>query len=399
FMAILAAILTVLAALACLVWITRHAMIWIENRKGFTLTANYEGPPADAPMVSVVLAAKDEEENIGACVRTMLDQDYPNFEMIVVNDRSGDRTAEIVQEIAAGDARLKLINIESLPEGWCGKNNAMQTGIAASKGKWVCMIDADCRQLSRRTLSVAVQYAEDTKADFLSILPRLEMKGFWENVIQPVCSGVMMIWFHPDRVNDPKRRNAYANGAFMMMKRDTHTAIGTHDAVRMCLNEDMHLARLVKEGGHNLRVVRSGELFICRMYTTYMAMLRGWGRIFYGTFGTLRRLTATLAVLVIMGVLPYLIAALGLSLGEAGVAPATLWKVCGWVGVAACVMQITVIYRFYRLLGAKAYLAITYPLGALMAIFAVIISLTRLRKGAAVTWRGTSYNHKTTTPK
>ncbi len=390
-MTILAYILTVLAGLACAVWFSRHVMISVENRKGFELDGSYAGPPADAPRLSVIVAAKDEQDNIETCLRTMLQQDYGDFEIIVCNDRSTDRTAAIVEQIAAEDKRVRLVNIDRLPDGWFGKNNAMQTGIRLASGQWLCMIDADCRQTSPRTLSVAMQYAQDTKADLLSVLPLLEMKSFWECVIQPVCSGVMMIWFHPDKVNSPARPNAYANGAFMLMKRSAYEAVGTHEAVRQCLNEDMHLARLTKEKGLCLRVVCGGKLYSVRMYTSFRQILRGWSRIFFGTFGTLRRLSVSAMVMLIMGLLPYFTAAAGLVLGASALPSAGAWRLCGVAGLLAAILQITAIYRFYSLIGARAHLAWTYPIGAIMALVALGMSLTRLRKGAAVTWRGTAY--------
>jgi len=388
-MSVVAIILFALSGLVTLVWASRHVMICVERRDGFLLAGDYAGPPNDAPHLSVLVAAKDEEQVIERCVRTMLDQDYPDFELIVCNDRSEDATAEIVHRIATEDPRVRLVNIESLPDGWCGKNNAMQTGIASSRGEWICMIDADCWQTSLRTLSVAMQYARETGADLLSVLPTLEMKGFWENVIQPVCSGVMMIWFNPDEVNDPASPAAYANGAFMLIKRSAYEAIGTHAAVRDQVNEDMHIAAHVKQAGLNLRVVRNDGLYRVRMYTSFKQILRGWGRIFYGTFGTLRRLTVSLLVLIVMGLVPYLAAVLGLAMAadRAG----AWWLACGAAGVIAAAMQVTVIYRFYSLIGARKWLAWTYPLGCAVATAAVMVSLSKLRKGAKLTWRGTSY--------
>ena len=229
-----------------------------QNRNGFVLTESYGQSNGDScPSLCVVVAAKDEEANIGPCVQSLLMQDYPNFNVILCNDRSKDRTGEIVSQIAAGDSRMRAVmNIQELPDGWCGKNNAMQNGIAASQSEYVCMIDADCRQISSRTLSVAMRYARDNGADLLSILPVMEMPTFWESIIQPVCSGVMMIWFHPDRVNDPQKPQAYANGTFMLIKRSAYEQIGTHEAVKDRVNEDMHMANLIKRKGLRLMVVR-----------------------------------------------------------------------------------------------------------------------------------------------
>lgn len=385
-----AIVLLILSLAATLVWATRHYMIFVERRTGFELTGEYAGPPADAPAVSVVVAAKDEEANIGTCVRSILAQDYPRFDMVVCNDRSTDRTGDIVMEMAKRDPRLSLCNIKELPEGWFGKNNAMQNGVATTKSPWICLIDADCNFASPRTLSVALQYAMDKKADLLSVLPQLEMKGFWENVVQPVCSGVMIIWFHPDKVNDPSKPNAYANGAFMLMKRSVYETIGTHAAVRQCLNEDMHMARLVKEKSMNLRVVRGGKLFSVRMYTSFQQIVRGWSRIFFGTFGTFKRLTASLAVMLIMGLLPYFTAVFGLAMGSSGVAHDSLWMATGLLASLASVMQLSVMFRYYKLIDGRPGLFWTYPIGCVVAVYALCQSLSRLRKGSVVTWRGSA---------
>ena len=392
-MLISSVILTFLAGLVCTVWISRHIMISREKRRGFALTADYPGPPPDAPFISVVVAAKDEEANIETCLRTMLEQDYPNFEVIVCNDRSTDRTPRIVERMAARDRRVRLLNIDHLPEGWRGKNHAMQHGIQLAGGEWICMTDADCRQTSPRTLSAAMQYALDTRADMLSVLPTLEMRGFWENVVQPVCSGIMMIWFHPDKVNDPKKPNAYANGAFMLIRRQTYQAVGTHEAVKQCFNEDMHMGRRLKEAGLNLRVVRNRGLYVARMYTSLREILRGWCRIFLGTFETLRRLGVSLLVLLVMGLLPYAAAVLGLALGAAGAPHTAWWWACGSVGFLAVVSQVSVVYRFYKLIGGRADMAWTYPLGCVMAMAAVSSAITRLRPGAKVVWRNTTYSN------
>lgn len=387
-------ILIVLGGLSLAVWSSRHLLIWAERRRDSLLRDEGASGQADLPFVSVVVAAKDEAENIETCVRTMLEQNYGDFEMIVVNDRSKDATGRIVRSIAAEDGRLRLIDVENLPDGWCGKNNAMQHGIAAARGDWICMIDADCRQTSTRSLTAAMAYALETDADLLSVLPNLEMKGFWENVVQPVCSGIMMIWFNPVKVNDPSRPHAYANGAFMLMRRSVYERIGTHEAVKDEVNEDMHMAALVKAAGLQLRVVRNAGLYLVRMYTSLGEIVRGWGRIFYGTFGTLRRLTISFAVLAVLGLGPWAAALVGLLAVAAGGPAASLAGACAAVGSAAAVMQLSVIFRFYRLLGARASLAWTYPLGCAVGMAALLVAMGKLRKGSAVTWRNTTYRRR-----
>ena len=385
----IAIVLTVLTGLVGLVWLSRHLMITREKRNSFVLRGSYAGPPADAPLISVVVAAKDEEACIEQCVRTMLTQDYPNFELLVCNDRSDDQTGPIVDRIAAEDSRVRLINITDLPEGWYGKPNAMQTGIKQARGDYICMIDADCRQTSPRTLSVAMQYAQEQKTDLLSVLPVLEMKGFWENSIQPVCGAIMVIWFRPDRVNNPKHSAAYANGAFMLIQRDAYEAIGTHEAVRQELNEDMRMADRIKKSGRVLRVVRTDDLYLVRMYTSLKQIIRGWSRIFFGTFGTLKRLSLTLLAVLMVSVLPYVAGGLGLGLGLAEGAN-VWWRITGIVGAAVIALQLSVIFRYYALTGAKRSLFWTYPFGCSMGLLAIILAFRKLRRGAKVVWKNSS---------
>ncbi len=387
-----AIILTSLSCLVFLVWTSRHLLISREQKSQFLLTGESPGPPEGAPLISVVIAAKDEADNIGPCVRSLLEQDYPSFEIIVCNDRSTDETAAIVERIAASDERVRLINIDHLPAGWYGKNHAMATGVAAARGEWICMTDADCRQVSSRTLSAAMQHAADTQADLLSVLPTLHTHGFWEDVIQPVCGGVMMIWFNPEKINNPKKSNAYANGAFVLIKRASYEVIGTHEAIKGLMMEDMHLARRIKQAGMNLRLVRSKGLYSVRMYTSLGEIMRGWCRIFFGSFGTLGRLATSLTLLVVIGLLPYAAAAIGFARASGGSTAAGAWLACGAAGLAAIAMQISVIYRFYKLIDAHKALAWTYPLGCLAASIAVIMAMTKLCPGAKLTWRGTSYD-------
>ncbi|MCJ7543043.1 MAG: glycosyltransferase family 2 protein [Phycisphaerae bacterium] len=388
---ILPAALSILCGIVTIIWTTRHVLIWREHRRNNLLTP--ESPPAaNRPHVSVFVAAKDEEANIADCVTTMLQQDYGAFDVTVIDDRSTDRTAEIVEDLCRRDDRLHLLRVNHLPDGWCGKCHAMWTGTATTTSPWIVMTDADCRQLCPRTLSAAMRYAEDHSLDMLSVLPELEMRGFWENVVQPVCSGVMMIWFPPDKVNDPARPNAYANGAFILMRRSTYQAIGTHAAARDKLMEDMHLASLVKQAGAKLRVVRSRGLYTVRMYTSLGEILRGWSRIFFGTFGTLPRLTVSLLMMLLMGLLPYASAIAGLTAAAVGGSP--WWLAAGMMGLAAIAMQLSVVARFYAIAGARANLAWTYPIGCGVVTLALLMAAGKHRPGAAVVWRNTRYTKR-----
>jgi cellulose synthase/poly-beta-1,6-N-acetylglucosamine synthase-like glycosyltransferase len=386
----LAAILAFLCGGVCLIWLGRHREISHARRHNPRLTPWDAGPPAaQRPLVSLLVAGKDEAENIGACVRSLLEQDYDKLEVFVIDDRSSDGTAELARQAGDEDDRLRVLEVRELPPGWAGKNNAMAHGVAQASGQWLCMTDADCRFVSPAAVRVALGYALANNVDFLSVLPNLEMHGFWENVMQPVCSGVMIIWFNPAKVNDPARPHAYANGAFMLIRRSAFESIGGHEAVKDRLMEDLAMAQRVKRSGGVLRVVQGDGLVSVRMYTSLAKIMNGWSRIFFATFGTKRRLGVSLGVLLMMGLLPYVTAAAGWTAWATG--SGTPWLAAAIAGTAAALAQISVIYRFYLLAGACAALCWTYPLGCIMAVLAIFKSFGKHRRGAAVNWRGTAY--------
>ncbi len=343
----------------------------------------------DWPSVTMLVAGKDEAENIGACVESLLAQDYEDFELVIIDDRSTDGTAALARAAGGDDPRLRVLEVHELPEGWAGKNNAMAHGISQSTGRWLCMADADCRFTSPATVRVAMAYALNHKVDLLSVLPDLEMRGFWENVVQPVCGAIMVFWFKPDKVNDPAKPQAYANGAFMLFKRDIYDEVGGHAAVRDRLMEDLAFAQRVKRFGRRLAVVQGDGLVSVRMYTSFKKILNGWSRIFFGTFGTKKRLAVSLVVLLIVSLLPHVAALAGwifyLLSGQKAALTAAI------VATAAVALQMSVIYRFYKLAGARAALFWTYGLGCIMATVAIFKAFAKHRKGAKVQWRGTAY--------
>jgi hypothetical protein len=244
---------------------------------------------------------------------------------------------------------------------------------------------------------MAVRHTLENKIDFLSVLPLLETNSLWERIIQPACGAVMIFWFHPGRVNDPKHEAAYANGAFMLMSRRCYEAIGGHEAVKSQVNEDMHLARLAKQNGQRLFVVQGEDLYTVRMYTTFAQIWRGWTRIFYGCFGTFRRLRVSMLMLLGTNVFPYtsfLIAAIMLAVhGWSGAG--WHWQAVGVISALSMIMQQTVITRFYRLSHASPWLAPTFIVGALVCIGMLANAMLKLGGRTKVVWRGDAYRGET----
>lgn len=382
-MSLTLAVWVTITALVGLGWLRRH----LDLNRGTSepvLREDEPGPPRDAlPPLTMLVAGKDEEANIARCVGGLLAQDYPRLQLVVVDDRSQDRTPAIIDELAAQDARVTALHVTELPPGWFGKNHAMHRGVAVATGQWLAFTDADCVYDSPRLLSAAMRFAQREGIEFLSVLPRLEAGTLWERIVQPVAGAIMVFWFPPQKVNDPRSARAYANGAFMLLTRSAYDRLGGHEPVKDTLNEDMHLARRAKQLGVRLRVIRGGDLYRVRMYTGFRQIWRGWTRIFYGCFGTFPRLLASVVMLGIFSVSPYVTLLCAPLAGSA-------WPPVTAASLFTILAQQSVMWRFYGVTGNPAAWAVTYPIGALLCLGMTINAMRRL-VGAPTTWRGTSY--------
>jgi hypothetical protein len=268
----------------------------------------------------------------------------------------------------------------------------MRAGVEKATGSWLCFTDADCRQVSPRTLSMAMRMAIDEQVDLLSVLPVLETRSVVERVIQPIAGAVMIFWFNPQRVNNPTSRTAYANGAFMLMRRETYAAIGGHERVKTEVNEDMHMARLVKEQGLRLRVVPNHGLYVTRMYSNARETWRGWSRIFYGCFGTFRRLAVSFMFMLIMGLTPWASAVVAWSaVAMCGWAQAGPWQNIAVTATLAILLQQSLLVRYYRASQARWWYAPTYGIGALVVLAMLVNAMCKLGGRQATVWRGTTY--------
>lgn len=391
-----AIILTFVGGCVGLEWLLRNCFALYVWRRIFHLTPDSTGYSAEhPPRLSVVVPARDEESHIGPCLQSLLAQDYPNFEIVVVDDRSSDRTAEIVEALARQDGRIRLLRLTELSPGWAGKTHALWRGIDVAGGEYLCLTDADGRMTHPRTLSIAMEHARREKADLLSLLPKMIFGGFWEHFLQPICAGVLMIWFRPERVNDPARKTAFANGQFLLLRRDAYQAVGTYEAFRDSIIEDMDLARRIKATGRRLVVAPSHGLMSVRMYTSLGDLRRGWIRIFLGCFPSILRLLLAVLVLLLRGMTPTVLATLGWSIfgaeAAAGAAAQGWWLACAIVGTAGLAVQLVMTVRFYRYADTNGALGLLYPAGCCIVAGFLLRALVQRLIGGKVVWKGTRY--------
>jgi len=382
-----AIIISSLCFLAGIVIIT-----WMHNQYQLDIVAEPVLSLTDAPLVSICVPARNEARNIGRCVEALQAQTYPNFEVIVLDDRSTDSTPEILSRLSASDSRIKVINGSDLPSGWAGKPYALTQAAAAARGEWLCFIDADTF-VTPDALAAVYAKAIETKADLFTIMTHQIMLTFWERAVLPLVMLALSVGFSPRKVNDPERKDAIANGQFIFIKRAVYDAVGGHAAIKGSIVEDKDLAVLVKGKGYRLVVADGRKVASTRMYTSLAEMWEGWtkniflglkddrGLLLLGVFGAFLAFTAALLLpaWVVWGVI-----LTGAGSGGEGIVvlieALLLWAyLIFWRVRASRGMDIPVSY------------ALTVPIGAGVFAAMMLTSAWNVLSGKGVTWKGRTY--------
>jgi glycosyltransferase involved in cell wall biosynthesis len=223
------------------------------------------------PLVSVIIPARDEEASLGQCLQSLVFQAGVAFEILVVNDHSSDRTAEV----GASFPGVRVMQAGPLPQGWTGKNNAVACGTREARGEWLLFTDADTVHRPG-SLARAVAEAKQNQAEMLSYSPQQIAVTFWEMAILPVVFAELARQYPPSKVSDPSSPTAAANGQFILIRRDAYEAIGGHGAVAGDILEDVALARRVKASGRKIRFRYAADAVRTRMYRNFAQLREGW---------------------------------------------------------------------------------------------------------------------------
>jgi glycosyltransferase involved in cell wall biosynthesis len=221
--------------------------------------------------VSVIVPARNEEDCVGSCLQSLVAQTGVEFEIIVVDDGSTDRTRAIAESLPG----VQVIEPGPLPSGWSGKNNAVTAGARRARGKWLLFTDADTVHCPG-SLARALTEAREHRADLLSYSPQQEVHGFWEKAVMPVIFAELAATYRPSEVSDPKSPVAAANGQYLLISRAAYGAIGGHAAVATSLLEDVALARAVKMSGRTILFRYGADAVRARMYRTVSQLTEGW---------------------------------------------------------------------------------------------------------------------------
>lgn len=270
------------------------------------LAASQLLPQKKVPRVSVLLPARNEENRIlQECVASLLAQTYQNYEIIAVNDRSTDRTGEILREMARGDSRLKIIEGAELPAGWLGKPFVMQQAFSVSDGEWILTTDADI-VFAPDAIQTAIAHVEKHNFDALCLIPFDICASFTEQIFLPVFSWFRMLAMPPTRVNDFARPETMGIGNFFLVRRAWLEKINGFDKVKTEVAEDLKLARLLKKTGARFRLDYAPDLLETRMYSGFWEIWHGFSKNFFAglNFSPANAIASALANL-LFGVLPF----------------------------------------------------------------------------------------------
>ncbi len=346
---------------------------------------DYE-PLTSGPLVSVIIPARNEARNIERCVRSVLATKYSPVEVIVVDDRSTDGTAELVERSTG--SRLRVVRGIEPPEGWFGKQWAIVQGYKIARGELLLFADADTRH-EPELLPRAVRGLQDEHVDLFTVLPRQEMRTFWERLIQPhVFVALESRFAYLASVNRTRTYwNAIANGQFILTTRAAYEAVGTHAAVKHSVADDVVLAQNYVRAGKDIFIAQAREFMTTRMYGSLREIIAGWTKNLASG-----ALLMAPPIRVVRALLPYLMWLPALF----WLAPPILWLTTSWHWAAiATVVSLFTWIAVYASERAPVWYALLYPLGATMVGFIMIRSAWR---GKRVEWRGRVYLTGENTP-
>jgi len=346
--------------------------------------------PEPAPLISVLVPARNEEENIRACLDSLQQQDYPNFEILVLDDNSTDSTAAIVNEMASRDNHIDLHFGEPLPDDWSGKCFACHQLAKKAKGDWLLFVDADTTHAPHMLRSV-LALAMELKTSLLSGFPRQLADSFPEKVIMPVFYFILLgwlplWWLHRSKTPKP----SMAIGQFFFFSKDEYWRIGGHEAVKSRIVEDVWMGiEVSRKGGRHMAADLSSVTF-CRMYRGIGSMWRGLGKSIYSIVAMAPLgIAALVAMVYFLYMAPFFWLWNGFFMGPEPL----LWR--GIVVLQICIMLFMrwlVDNRFHEPTISMWF----HPIGLMFYLVNVIYSWGRFLAGTGVTWKERFYGKEST---
>jgi GT2 family glycosyltransferase len=337
--------------------------------------------PGGNPRVSIIVPACNEEETVEEALGRLLALDYDNYEVIAVDDRSTDLTGEILDRVAGSPRAhgcLKVIHIDALPSGWLGKTHAMWTAARQATGDWILFTDADVL-FKPDSLRRALAYAESEPADHLVLFPRMIMKRPGEKMMIAFFQTLFVFGHRPWKVAEPDTDDHMGVGAFNLVRRKVYEAVGTYQALRLEVLDDMKLGKIVKQAGYAQRNVFGADLISIRWAKGAMGVVRNLTKNFFAimSFQWSRALLSCIALL-FLNLWPFF----GIGLAH------------GWARLpyAVALLSMFSIYLGMSLQSSvPPYYFLLHPISTVLFTYTMIRSMFLTLWQGGVVWRGTKY--------
>jgi len=342
------------------------------------------------PKVSIILPARNEEEFIGKCLDSLIEQDYTNYEIIVVDDSSDDATGKIISEYAKKNSKIIPVSAQIKPEGWMGKNWACMEGYKKATGELLLFTDADTKH-SQNVISLAVSHLLSFNLDALSAIPKMRTMDFWTRITLPMISTFLHTRFSAVRVNDPSKKTAYFFGSFFIIKQKTYKEVGMHEAVKHEIIEDGALGKKVKESGYKMKMTRGDHLIEAVWARDKSTLWNALKRLMIPLYLQNKKIAIGIffAVLFLL-FMPFPI----LAYSALWVLKTTSFSILFVASFVASIMiYIGSIIEVKKLLQLRLIDALFAPLGSLIVVLGFLGGLLQA-KNSTVSWKGRKYSMK-----
>lgn len=331
--------------------------------------------------VSIIVAARNEQRNIREALTSLLNLSYPNYELIVVNDRSEDATGKILAELALESARLKVICIDALPPGWLGKNHALWAGSQESGGELLLFTDADII-MEPTVLTRAVNFMNENRLDHLAATPSMKMPSTFLGMFGAAFIVIFSLFARPWKARDPKSRFHIGIGAFNLVKAHAYRMAGGHETIRLRPDDDIKLGKIIKRAGFRQDAAYAPEFLAVEWYASVGEVVRGLEKnAFSGADYNIPVVLAGALFHILCSVWPFV----------------AIFILSGWtqmIYLATVVLIMLTVADTARFHLSRSWYAVGYPLAATLFVYILLRTMLLNLIQGGIRWRGTFYSLK-----
>ncbi len=364
-------------------------LVWVLKREPRLANRTSGKMPNPLPLVTVIISAKDEERHIEEAARSILASDHASIQLILVDDRSTDRTLEIMEDLARQDSRITVLSVQELPPGWTGKTHAVFLGTHQASGEILLFTDADT-VFRPDAISRALRHFLTNGLDMMSLIPGFTDRGLLEDAVHPHLALGLSYFYPLTEVNDATKPAAMASGCFIMITKRAYREVGTWETFRSQVTEDVALAKAVKAKGLKMGLMRGGDLVRTRPFATLSEVCRFWERTYYGaleqSIPKMVRLVFNYVSLVLL-TLFFVFSGVLLLFGT-DTAPINGLFAMSTLAMAAVIIPYSV---FIRLEHGNWLYGLLAPVGIFVGAWVAVSTLGTVVMDKGIQWRGSLY--------